>query len=199
MAKRDSMKLYKETLSLLDQELISALAARTAELSTLASTLDVLKDVSTGLYDEIDKLCKKAPAETITDLALNQVNTVIKETKEIPIVDAFVARLTEFIPAGNNPEHRDVVVVLKQLQLGQVRLTQSISGANSTNRRLLAEAKGLVCAIELLVEGTSQADIGKNALKYYGHHMSDYWYDEEECFNFNRIAEMDPKTYFLPK
>src|SRR5262245_42515654 len=110
----------------LAQDWIPKLTQRVAQLSEALAQIDLLQDVSQGLYEELDKLCKKAPAETITDLALSQINTVIKETKGLVVTDAYVSRLTEFVAAGDNPEHRDVVVVLKQLLLGQVRIRAEI-------------------------------------------------------------------------
>jgi hypothetical protein len=80
----------------------------------------LLKSVSSGLYDELDKLCKKSPAEPITDLALTSVNEVIKETKQLIQNDIYIQRISEFIPAGDNPQLRDAVMVMRQITQGSL-------------------------------------------------------------------------------
>jgi ElaB/YqjD/DUF883 family membrane-anchored ribosome-binding protein len=82
------------------------------------SQVNLLESVSLGLYDEIDKLAKKAPAEPVTDLVFAQMNQVIRETKELVEDDPYVQRLQEFVAAGDNPQHRDAVVVLRQVRQG---------------------------------------------------------------------------------
>jgi hypothetical protein len=71
-----------------------------------------------GLYQEIDKIYKKAPEEPISDLTVENVNNLIKDTKEIVKDDPYIDRVKEFVPAGDNPEYRDVIIVLRQLTQG---------------------------------------------------------------------------------
>jgi len=71
-----------------------------------------------GLYQEIDKIYKKAPEEPISVLTLENVNNLIKDTKEIVKDDPYIDRVKEFVPAGDNPEYRDVIIVLRQLRQG---------------------------------------------------------------------------------
>ena len=80
-----------------------------------------------ALYEEMDKLNKKAPAMEISELTLQRVNKVIKSIKEFveSEKDDFVDELQEFIPAGNMPEYRDVVLVLGQLRAGLIRFESS--------------------------------------------------------------------------
>jgi len=91
-----------------------------ARLSQLMSTTN-------ALYEEIDKLNKKAPAMEISELTLQRVNKVIKSIKEFmePEKDDFVDEIQEFISAGNMPEYRDVVLVLGQLRAGLTRYESS--------------------------------------------------------------------------
>jgi hypothetical protein len=80
-----------------------------------------LASVLAGLYDEIDKLAKKAPADEITELGLRQTNSVISAAKEFLAGDPFIDEITPFVPAGENPEYRDVLLVLRQLKQGLAR------------------------------------------------------------------------------
>jgi hypothetical protein len=84
------------------------------------SRLNQLMSTAGALYEEIDKLNKKAPSMGISALTLQRVNKVIKSIKEFMIDenDDFVDEIQEFFPAGDMPEYRDVVLVLSQLRAG---------------------------------------------------------------------------------
>ena len=86
-----------------------------------------LVSVTAALYDEMDKLNRKAPAMTISQLSLERVNKLIKSAKDLmqQEKDDFVEEIVEFVPAGDMPEYRDVVLVLGQLKAGLDRFRQS--------------------------------------------------------------------------
>ena len=114
--------------------------------------LALLHSVAIGLYDEGDKLSKKAPAETASDLMLEQVNDIIRETRESLKDDVYVQRLREFVPAGNNPQLRDVVVVLRQLRQGIGRTDDNATGFQRQAKHLANEAQVIITALELYIE-----------------------------------------------
>jgi len=62
------------------------------KLEQISSELD-------GLYEELDKIYKKAPEEQISNLTVENVNTLIKDTKEIIDEDPYINRVKEFVPA----------------------------------------------------------------------------------------------------
>jgi len=82
--------------------------------------LEQLVSASDALYDEMDKLTKKAPAMIISQLSLERVNKIIRAVKEFLVQekDDFVEELVEFVPAGDMPEYRDVTLVLSQIKAG---------------------------------------------------------------------------------
>jgi len=82
---------------------------------------DLLKNELNGIYDEIDKLCKKAPREPASDLQTKIANGLIKRTKRFLTGDSMIDDISSFIPAGDNPEYRDVLTVLRQLRQGLSR------------------------------------------------------------------------------
>lgn len=86
--------------------------------------LEQISSELNGLYQEIDKIYKKAPEEPISDLTVENVNNLIKDTKEIVKDDPYIDRVKEFVPAGDNPEYRDVIIVLRQLRQGLDRFKQ---------------------------------------------------------------------------
>jgi len=158
--------------------------------------LPLLESVSKGLYEEIEKLCKKAPAEPITNLVLEQVNDVIKATKELAQSDPNVQKLTVFVPAGDNPQQRDVVIVLRQLRQGLERFRIEIDQANKTLESRLKEASLLRVAVELYLEGN--ASLGQDDLDDYDVALSPRWSTGvyPKTFNFDKLDRTNLQEYF---
>jgi poly-D-alanine transfer protein DltD len=96
-----------------ERELLNLIAKKQA-FHILESELD-------GLYDEMDKLAKKAPNEPTTPLQLKIVNNFIKKAKHLMSGDTIIDEVEVFIPAGDNPEYRDIVTVLRQIRQGLQR------------------------------------------------------------------------------
>lgn len=162
--------------------------------------LPLLKSVCTGLYEELDKLCKKAPAETMTDLSLEQVNDIIKEAKELAKSDPFVQRLNVFIAAGDNPQYRDVVIILRQLLEGLNRSGNEFDSQKQIFREYLIEAQGVVLALQMFIEHEEEAEE-----EYFDEATllgSKGWFvydDDEGCFNYDKLDGLDIKKYFEVK
>ncbi len=87
------------------------------------SRSEQLSSALKALYDEMDKLNRKSPAMNISELSLGRVNKTIRSVKELlaEAQDDFVDEIAEFVPAGDMPEYRDVVLVLSQLKAGLER------------------------------------------------------------------------------
>ena len=82
--------------------------------------LEQLVSATDALYGEMDKLTKKAPAMTISQLSLERVNKIIRSVKDFigQEKNDFIEELVEFVPAGDMPEYRDVTLVLSQIKAG---------------------------------------------------------------------------------
>ncbi|HOQ43001.1 MAG TPA: hypothetical protein PK178_12650 [Smithellaceae bacterium] len=78
-----------------------------------------------GLYDEMDKLAKKAPNEPVTNLQLKIVNSFIRKAKLLLTGDNIIDEVEIFVSAGDNPEYRDVVTVLRQIRQGFERFKKN--------------------------------------------------------------------------
>ena len=88
-----------------------------------SSSWSALKSFTQGLYEEMDKLQKKAPSAGVSDLATKRVNRAIRDAKELMGEhDAYISELSEFVPAGDNPEVRDAVLVLREILQALERL-----------------------------------------------------------------------------
>jgi hypothetical protein len=81
----------------------------------------LLKSVLDGHYEEIEKLTKKSPSNEVTDLALKRINTVIKDTKKLLAGDPYIDSIDVFVAAGDMPQLRDVLMVLRELIQGMER------------------------------------------------------------------------------
>lgn len=68
-----------------------------------------------SLYDEFEKLTKKAPATRLTALALQTINALIGDSKRLMSGDRYVDRISEFVAAGENPVNSDVLLILATL------------------------------------------------------------------------------------
>ena len=75
----------------------------------------------------MDKLNRKAPSMDTSELALDRVNMTIRSVKMLleGTGDDFVEEIKEFVPAGETPEYRDVVLELSQLKAGLKRYGDS--------------------------------------------------------------------------
>jgi hypothetical protein len=74
-----------------------------------------------GIYIEIDKLSKKSPAARISDLELAGINDLVGLVKNLLQSDPFIGKLRPFVPAGENPEYREGLIVLRQMIQGMNR------------------------------------------------------------------------------
>lgn len=77
-----------------------------------------LESVVRGMYQEIEKLAKKSPADQVSELMLNRMNSLITKCKEAMTGDEFIDSLTIFVAAGERPENRDALIVLRELMQG---------------------------------------------------------------------------------
>ncbi len=162
----------------------------------------LLESVSLGMYEEIEKLTKKAPAEQVTELALEQVNDLIGEAKELMKEDRYIQKLNQFVPAGDLPELRDVLLVLRQTRQGLERFSNKLKTEyvlGSLNNARIVET-----ALELFLEGLRNEDLFKalkdrrtifqfpseweKKVQYGGRYIT--------VFNFDHLDSIDIQKHF---
>lgn len=137
--------------------------------------VQMLTSVTDGLYTELDKLSKKAPVDQATDLVVEHVNEVVQDVRTLLPDDPYIQRLKPFVPAGDNPEHRDVILVLKQLLQGLGRAVDPLSGQARVVRERIALVEGLRVALGLYVEH-GETQITEDALKAKGVSLPPSWF-----------------------
>jgi len=113
---------------------------------------EMLTSVANGLYTELEKLSKKAPVDQATDLVVEHVNDVVADVRALIPDDAYVQRINPFVPAGDNPEHRDVVLVLQQLLQGLGRCVKPLSDRANLAAERIGLTDALIVVLELYIE-----------------------------------------------
>jgi hypothetical protein len=178
---------------------IERLTKRLEDLRQKQQKTDLLQSVSLGLYDEMDKLAKKAGADEVTNLALDLVNDFIRDSKTLLSEDEYVQRQKEFVPAGNNPQHRDVVVVMRQLRQGLERFAGSLNALQEKCKELLADANGVHVAVEISIDGDTD-EVSPEDLEHYEVSVTDRWlrgsHDFDKRFSFDVLDRTDIPNYF---
>jgi hypothetical protein len=162
-------------------------AAREAQAET-----DLLNNVASGLYSELDKLCKKSPTESVTDLMLEQVNDLIQAVKALVAEDSYVQKLKVFVPAGDNPEQRDVLMVLRMLIEGLKRFGPVLKKRRERGDGALHEAEIVAWALESYIENGRTVEVSE--IERVG--TARAWFAESGRFNFKMLDETDLADYF---
>ena len=138
------------------RQVISNLESDSLRIQEHGEKHQLLASVTEGLYIEIEKLTKKAPAEQITELALGQINDVIEDTKELIQNDSYIQKLQVFVPAGDQPELRDALIVLRQIKQGLERYSGSL---NINIDGQIKSARLVESALEFALEGHNPTNI----------------------------------------
>src|SRR6266699_2816749 len=183
----------------LDQvrSLLPKLEAANEKIAKSGKEAESLLNFADSLYEEIDKLSKKAPTEPLTDLALQQVNDAVREAKVLGAEDSTLRRVKEFVPAGDNPQHRDVVLVLRLVRAGLAEVQKRLAQESQECLEQLNDAEALEAAVKSrLDDGPTDAEF----FNYYGLSPSEFWQTEstssEYEFNFDRLEEVHLASHF---
>lgn len=188
----EQISQLEQVMSKLQKEKVNLRTKQKTRLKLLAST-------AKGQYEEMDKLSKKAPAEKVSDLALGEINYVIEETKEFLSKDVVVQRLNKFVPAGDNPELRDAVFVLRQILQGLDRYSVEIAPREEKIKAAIAEAEALKEVLEVFIERgvTVIKDDDNLSSKTKRNLDADWFYGGPiSTFLYEKLNDIDIEEYF---
>lgn len=163
------------------------------ELRNRQKQCELLRSVGGALYEEMDKLSKKAPAEEVTTLALEEVNNFLAQAKVLGKDDPFIQRLNEFVPAGELPENRDVVFVLKLALEGLKRVKETLSSLLRATSERVREARAVLLALDYYLQHGQVPD--RDAFEANHSELPDEW-ERGDRFDFARLDGIDIKSYF---
>jgi hypothetical protein len=162
---------------------------------------ELLFSVCEGLYQEVDKLSKKAPAEPITELVCGELNQVITDTKRLAADDAYVQRLKTFVPAGENPPHRDAVVVLQLVLKGLQRFRDAHRASSTAERSRRLSIATVEAALTLWLEQESDYIVEDVLEDFMEEDPASEWITGEygsKHFNFERLDQRDDISEWFP-
>jgi hypothetical protein len=152
---------------------------------------------SRGFYEEVDKLAKGKAMLEVTDRALEEVNSIIADTKRLVIDDPFLKRTHEFVAAGNNPVYPDVLLALKSVLQSLERFSANKAELQTAYLGILSELDTILAAINLRLEGEETASKEQLA-RVMGQPPNQKWlvtfgYNDSQ-FNFHKLASAGPPT-----
>jgi hypothetical protein len=82
-----------------------------------------LASVVGALYDEVDKLARKWPTMKASERTIERTNKAIAAVRELlkDEEDEFMEDITEIVTAGETPEMRDVLMLLREMKAALTR------------------------------------------------------------------------------
>jgi hypothetical protein len=161
---------------------------------------DALSSHVTGFYLEVDKLTKGKALMEVTPLVVEQANDIIQDSKAIVEGDAYLDRVKQFVPAGNNPVYPDVLVTIRIIRQSLERFGKNLETRKKHLANALREAKTINAAIEWLIE-TDEAPSTDNLLAYLDRSEIDQsWFEDSRGltgeFNFDRLDRIKIDEHF---
>ena len=87
-----------------------------------------------------------------TSLIVEQANDIIRDAKSIINGDAYLDRVKEFVPAGNNPVYPDVLMVARSVQQCLGRTEKQLSDRERRTTKMRRDARTIVAALRFFAE-----------------------------------------------
>ena len=162
-------------------------------------TYGQLDSVSQGIYDEIDKLSKKSHTGQLTDLALTRVNDTIKAAKELMNDDQYIAKIEQFIAAGDNPSHGDAVVELRQIRQGLSRYNKELELNEKRTRAIIKASQGIIYALQYRkIQGSriEKHDLIEYSIPSNFFVKNNNGFDKTSYFDHDKIESIDLDFFF---
>ena len=85
----------------------------------------MLKELVTGLYEEMKDLTKKSSKETLNEFKIRSLNRVLKPLKEL-LKDQPTAMFLDLLEDDSLPTNSDVVIVLSQYLSAMKKYEESL-------------------------------------------------------------------------
>ena len=85
---------------------------------TIGNQWELLHSMLSGMYDEIDKLCKKKPDMLLSDLKVEKINELIAPIKELLKEENPFIEKIQLVDKDDPMELSDVIIILSQLTKG---------------------------------------------------------------------------------
>jgi hypothetical protein len=140
----------RAALATLNRKLESAISA--------VKQIKIIADHSHGFYVEIDKLAKGKALIEATDLAVKQVNEIIRDAKSVVKKDLYLDRIKEFVPAGDNPVYPDILISTRSVRDSLERGRKGLEEDTKTLQQSVRRAETVVGALEYFLDDEAEGD-----------------------------------------
>ena len=206
-ANQELMQQRSEQLTQISETILSLEPSQSSNQSNQEKFED-LNNVLEGMYDEIDKLVKKKSMDPATELIVEQANSIIREIREFMTHDPYIEKLNTFVPAGDLPEVRDVLLALRLARQRMEYFSNKLNQEKQKMDTLLLEAKVIKVALELFQQKYSDDDDYYNRTikiktedieKLIEIAVPDGWRtykSPDHIFNFERLDYIEIDNYF---
>ena len=94
------------------------MSKRKRDPATISDQWGLLHSMLSGMYDEIDKLCKKKPDMLLSDLKVEKINELIAPIKEFLQGENPFIEKTQLVDKEDPMELSDIIIILSQLIKG---------------------------------------------------------------------------------
>jgi hypothetical protein len=183
--RRKQLLAQAESAVAAQQEALTNARARSRALAALVSHTE-------GFYDEIDKLAKGKALFAATDLAVQQVNDIIRDAKAIIEDDLHLNRVKEFVPAGDNPVYPDILLATRAVQQCLSRGAKDVEATEKKCVAALRERRTIVAGVRLWIESDEEPTKDEVASEMDGKPTERWFFesdDGEMYFDVERLAE----------
>jgi hypothetical protein len=203
-AAEERKQLERKQLLVRQQQLLVEAEAAVVELRQAqtnararALALAALSSHTEGFYDEIDKLAKGKALFAATDLAVQQVNDIIKDAKGIIQGDPHLDRVKEFIPAGDNPVYPDILLVTRAVQQCLSRCAKDIENGEKESAKALRAGRTVAAGLKCWIDTGQQPTKDDVEAEMGGKPVESWFYeadDGESYMDVNRLIKNGVKT-----
>jgi hypothetical protein len=172
-----------------------------------AKTRHALANHLVGFYNEIDKLAKGRTMVEATPLVVDQINDIIRDSKQIVENDVHLDRVKEFVPAGNNPFYPDVLVTARVVRQSLHRCGESLEKKEAQLLSTLTKVKTVIGALECYLsdDENSEFALKQDVTRYVVGGVEDscfYWHEfddgRELLFDFDTLGSQGLEKYLKP-
>jgi hypothetical protein len=187
---------------------------RTEQLETIRAAAEGLRDAVrsardkseqgetlanhlSGFYEEVDKLAKGKALLEATDLTVEHVNHIVRDAKVLIEGDAYLDRIKEFVPAGNNPLYPDVLLTTRAVQQAVSRFQSRLVSRRQDLILRLREAETIVRALQLFLDNDGHIATKEDVATMIDHPAAEWFrgaYASSE-FDFLRLDNRDMVAY----
>ena len=197
MAKTSQIR--KQRASQLEEarKVLDILRRELKALNESKAVRDNLASHSDGFYVEVATLAKSRSLLEATDLVVEQLNDIIRDTKKIVIGDIHLSRIKEFVPAGKNPVYPDVLLVARAVRQCLDRCKRDFERQNIRINAATSKARTVVGALECFLDDEENTGVVlQDDVERYveGELTASCFTDSEEYDDYFDFETLDSQT-----